>query len=162
MSSWEELRQHVQIIEGVEAIALRLRFVERFVDMSSTYYRNRIATQHQFKDGLFPTGYLWECTTNRERIPEDIFWNVSLFDQIVHVLWDSLSSEQVRKPDYWKFPVHAVLTGHYADIITNLPLLPKDIYIVNQVLTCALIRTHETDLENKLFLFRAEARSSLL
>jgi hypothetical protein len=158
----EELRQRVQIIEGDEAITLRRRFVERFVDTSSAYYLDRIATRHRFRDGSYPTGYLWECARNRERIPEDIFWNASYFDQMVYVLWDSLSSEQVRKPNYWKFPVHAVLTGHYADIITNLPLLPKDIYIVNQVLTCALIRTHETDLENKLFLFRAEARSSLL
>lgn len=68
----------------------------------------------------------------------------------------------MQKPDYWKFPVNAALTGHYADIIANLSLLLEDIYIVDLAMTCALIRTHETDLENKLFRFRAELRSRLI
>jgi len=104
---------------------------------------------------MFPTGYLWECIKNRERISERLLWDGPLFERRVFVLWDSLSSEQVRKKDYWKFPKDAALQMNYRDVPEFRPFLPEDMYLVDEDFTFTIIFTHETDLENRVFLFRA-------
>ncbi len=155
MSSLEEFQQKTIVIQGERADILRQAYIDRFVDTESELYKTRIAVRRPFRDGLFYTGYLWECLKHSERIAEDQINDDRLLDKIVYVFWDLHSSEKIWIKDYWKFPKDAVLQLKYRDVLQGSQYLPEDIYIFDDSMEWSLIFTHETDLDNVRFYFRA-------
>lgn len=80
-----ELKDSITIITGEEAASLRGKYISRFIDTGSEHFQKYIATRKQFKDGLFYTGYLWDCFKHAEPINESELTSQALADQEVYV-----------------------------------------------------------------------------
>lgn len=67
MLSLEEFKDRATVITGAEVNRVRDRYIERFVDTTSEWYRAHIATRKRYRDGVYYSGYLWE-TLKRRRV----------------------------------------------------------------------------------------------
>jgi hypothetical protein len=151
----EEFKQRVTLIRGERAESLRQHYIDCFVNTESRYFQERIATRTMFKDELLYTGYLWDCLKRPERITEEQLLAELRTHGAVYVFWDLQSSEQIHVENYWKFPKESVLQLDARDLEAGFEYLPEDLYIFDDRMDWSLIPTHETDLENAQFFFRA-------
>ncbi len=144
MLSLGEFKERVTVITGAEADRIRDRYIERFVDTASEWYRAHIATRKRYRDGVYYSGYLWETLKNYRVIQEaDILGDRDLLDGQIYAMWDLHSQEKILIGDYWKFPRGAVLQLAYDDLIAGLDHLPEDLYIFDREYSRSLILTHE-------------------
>ncbi len=145
MLSLEGFKQRATVIIGAEAHRIRDRYIDRFVDTASDWYKDRIATRKRYRDGEYYSGYLWETLKHDRVIPEaEILDRPDLADETVYVLWDLHRDELQVLEDYWRFPREAVLELAYRDLMAGLEYLPEDIYIFDRDYAWSLILTHES------------------
>ena len=154
MITCRKLRQRTDIITGDEADLIREKYISRFVDPESDHYMRYIAELREFSDGLYYTGYLWDCLKSAVQVEEEDVYDMEL-DRIVYVLWDLHSSDRIHIEDYWKFPRRAILRLRFCDLVEGRECLPEDIYIFDEELTWSLILTHEYDDKGNRFCYRA-------
>src|SRR5215208_7819143 len=108
MLSFEEFKERVTVIRGREADTIRRKYGQRFVDMSSEYFKNYIAKREETTDGKWYTGYLWDSLRDPRVISEEeVLSDQQWRDRTVYVLWDLHNEEKVWRNDYWKFPQEA-------------------------------------------------------
>ena len=124
--------------------ALRRKYITRFVNIASSYYKERIERKTMFSDGLCYTGYMWDCLMHPSVISEDKANQFLQDKQGIFIMWDIHSCERILIPDYWKFPKSMVLW-------TNIWLksfeaeLPEDVYLFDDTFSWSIVYTHETD-----------------
>ena len=135
----------MQIIEGIEYLAIKGLFVEQFVDQSSSFYLDRIKNKHRFSDGLFQTGYFWDCLKEYDRKTEKYCIEILSSKREFYVIWDILSSEHIHIPNYYKYPTESCLKLSFQEYLEKADTLPEDIYIFDDTLTWCVILTHEDD-----------------
>ena len=58
------------LLSQKESARLRDAYVAAFLDTSSKFYEEHVATKSKFSDGMHATGYLWDCIPGAERITE--------------------------------------------------------------------------------------------
>ena len=139
----EELIERTVVMRGEKAEEVRQAYIERFVDTKSEGFQRYIAVRVPFEDGLYYTGYLWDCLKHSELITEDQLLADLSLRKAVQVLWDLHSAERILIEDYWKFPRDAILRLDARDLASGLTYLPEDIYIFDDSLGWSLILTHE-------------------
>ena len=135
----------MQIIEGTEYLAIKELFVEQFVDQSSSFFVERIKNKHRFSDGLFQTGYFWDCLKEYDRKTEKYCIEILSSKREFYVIWDILSSEQIRIPNYYKYPTESCLKLSFQEYLERADTFPEDIYFFDDTLTWCVILTHEDD-----------------
>jgi hypothetical protein len=141
--SLEEFRSRFAMITGEEAKTYRDRYIQNFVNTSSEYFKQRIATMKNYRDGYFYDGYLWDCLWKVKLINEMRAKESLSQHQAVNAFWDLHSDEKINIKSYWKFPKEAILKGMASDLLLGLDYLPKDIYIFDDEYTWTLVFTHE-------------------
>ena len=80
----------------------------------------------QFSDGLRYTGYLWDCMLDRE--PVSCHYLISQLQALTgpfYVFWDIHSCDRIFIPNYWKYPIDAVLRAAPDEIPDTLQTLPE-------------------------------------
>ncbi|HET8628552.1 MAG TPA: hypothetical protein VFL91_14115 [Thermomicrobiales bacterium] len=145
LRSLEDFKQHVTILPSDDAERIRQRYIDTFVDVTSAYYRDSIATLRQYSDGVYYSGYLWDTLKHPQMIPEKaVLRNPAMWNETVYAFWDLHSSEKIVVKDYWEYQKNAVLELRYRDLIAGLAYLPEDIYIAATDFSWTLILTHES------------------
>jgi hypothetical protein len=133
---------------------LRERYITRFVDTSTAYFRNAIDGRGALGDETHYSGYLWDTLKHAEVITQQQLIDALTAWQQVYVLWDLHSERKILIPDYWKFPKDSVLRStstnlarvllHDADVGPTADLiLPEDLYLFGDTVESNLITTHE-------------------
>ena len=135
----------MQIIEGTEYSAIKELFVEQFIDQSSRFYLERIKNKHRFSDGLFQTGYFWDCLKEYNRKTEKHCIDILSSKYEFYVLWDILSSEQILIPNDYQDPTESCLKLSFQEYLERAGTFPEDIYFFDDTLTWCVILTHEDD-----------------
>ena len=137
-----------------EARQLRERYITRFVDTSTAYFRNEIDGRGALGAERHYSGYLWDTLKHAEVITQQQLVDTLAVWQSVYVFWDLHSEQKILIPDYWKFPKDAVLQStstdlacvllHDADVGPTADLiLPEDLYLFGDTVESSLITTHE-------------------
>lgn len=146
------------ILNSKESDELRYKYIKNFVDVSSSYYKEHIEQRQQFSDGLCYTGYLWDCFTKPNVVPEYLLEQILSEKHDLYIMWDIHSSDRIFIPNYWKYPKLNVL--HVESWSQDLRKeLPEDIYIFDETFSWSAVFTHETcsNSENYcLYLSRSE------
>lgn len=144
----------MHVLLGEEAKDMRNIFIPTFVDTKSDYYQNRIKHMVQFLDGMRYTGYLWDCLANREPIS---YANLihHLEGRKIYAFWDLHSSDRIWIPQYWKYPIDAVLLICPGELQSVMPTLPEDCYFFDDTLSWALAVTHEESKPGKRLCYQA-------
>ena len=144
MTSFEDFLRKTQLIVRYEADQLIQRYISRFIDMDSNYYKEYIATYKKFSDGWFYIGYLWDCLKNRKMIREEKAMLRACVNSSVFVFWDLHSSVDMGAQGYWKkFQRPLVLSLKYGDLPSGRQYLPDDVYIFDETYSWTLVFTHE-------------------
>ena len=123
---------------------------------------DRIAHMRQFSDGLRYTGYLWDCMLDRE--PVSCHYLISQLQALTgpfYVFWDIHSCDRIFIPNYWKYPIDAVLRAAPDEIPDTLQTLPEDCYFFDDSLSWAMATTHEELKPGKRLCYLAAARNVL-
>lgn len=60
----------MRIIDGIEAIQIRDRYIKTFIDCDLAYYKQLIEKRKMYVDGSCYIGYLWNCLINAANISE--------------------------------------------------------------------------------------------
>ena len=162
MISFEDFQKRTDVITGSEADLIRDKYITKFVDIYSDYYKKYITIKELFKDGQFYVGYLWDCLKCPElKTEKQIIDSVELMGgQVIYVLWDLHSSEKILIKDYWKFPKEAVLRIRCDDLLAGLKYLPEDIYLFDKEFIWSLIFTHEYYDDGSRYCLKAKAACS--
>lgn len=135
------------ILDLKKSDELRYKYIEKFVNTSSPYYKEGIEQKRRFSDGLCYTGYLWDCFINPKVVPEYQLEQILSKKHNFYIMWDIHSSEKIFIPNYWKFPKLNVL--YVESWLQDLRQeLPEDIYIFDETFSWSAVFTHETDLNN--------------
>lgn len=144
----------MHVILGEEAKVIRNIFISTFVDTESDYYKNRIKHMVQFSDGMRYTGYLWDCLVKSERIS---YANLihHLEERKIYAFWDIHSADRIWIPNYWKYPIDAVLLICPGELQSVMPTLPEDCYFFDDALSWAFVVTHEECKPGKRLCYRA-------
>lgn len=144
----DAFRTVVRVLPRDEAAAYRAGFQHRFCAVESPDFLWRVAELHQFSDGDFQQGYMWDCLRRADQVTEKEAW-AKVDDLGIHgvvrVLWDLHSSEQILVEDYWRFDRDAVIECTPRALIEGARWLPEDIYIATAESRDAVILTHEHD-----------------
>lgn len=135
----------MQIIEGKEYFAIRELFIEHFINQESSFYLERIKKKHRFSDGVFQTGYLWDCLKEYNPKTEEFCIDVLSNKDDFYVIWDVLSSEHICIPNYYKYPPEACLRLSFQEFLEKANTFPEDMYLFDDTLTWCVIMTHEDD-----------------
>lgn len=136
----------MRIIQGEEYCLIKDVFEDTFVNKSSDFYKERIQTKRNFSDGLYPTGYWWDCLKNaRKQTERFCFETLESKKAPLYIMWDSLSSDQIRIPDYWKYPKESCLELMPDEFFDLYETLPEDIYVFDQTFDWMIVLTHEDD-----------------
>ena len=135
----------MQILEGNEYSTIRDLFIEQFVDQNSNFYLEHIKKKHNFSDGLFQTGYLWDCLKEHHKKTEKYCMDILSSKSEFYVVWDVLSSEHVYIPNYYKYPTESCLKLSFQEYLEKADTFPEDIYLFDDTLTWCVILTHEDD-----------------
>lgn len=148
----DEFTRCAQVINGLVADEIRAKYINTFIDTESEWYQKKIATKREFIDGLYYTGYLWECLLSFKTITEEDLWSqLVMITDNAFVLWDLHSSEKILTKDYWLFPKPSVLLISPKDLREGFQHLPEDIYIFTKEYNKTYILTHEyTDSQQRL------------
>ena len=141
------------ILDSQKSDALRCNYINNFVDIASTYYKENIEQKTMFSDGLCYTGYLWDCLLNPSIISESKADQLLKDKQKIFIMWDIHSCDRILIPDYWKFPKTRIL-GADNWLETFKDDLPEDVYVFDDTFSWSVIFTHETDVkENRYCLY---------
>lgn len=151
---FETFAARVTVFDGDAAADLRARYIARFVDTTTPYYRQHIAHLTPHSDGWAYDGYLWDSLHAAQQIPEAAMYDAALLDQTVGVFWDLHSRDKIRTPNYWRFPKEAVLTLVYGDLLAGQDYLPIDLYVFDPPLSWSLVITHEWGSEDQRIYLR--------
>jgi len=154
--NWEGFKDSVTILPDSESAEWRQRYIAAFIDTSSSFYQERIASVFQFKDGPAYDGYLWDCLQGYQQISKEELNRRLLMHEIVMVFWDIHSAERIRVPNYWRFPKAAVLRLQSNALEAAFEYLPEDIYIFDHSVTWTLITTHEYNNSSSLIYLASE------
>lgn len=154
MTLLDTFKAQTTVLRGEEASRLRKRYIARFVDTSTAYFRNEIDGREALGDERHYSGYLWDTLKHAEVITQQQLVDTLAVWQSVYVFWDLHSERKIFIPDYWKFPKDSVLQAtstdlarvllHDADIGPTADLiLPEDLYLFGDTVEFSLITTHE-------------------
>lgn len=139
----DKLKQKIEYFPVDRAIAVRNKYIDKFIDTSSEHYKKYIATVNEYSDGICYTGYLWDCIINPVIIRfDEIIAYKDLLKQVL-IFWDIHSKEKIWIDDYWKFGKDSILKLNYSDILNNLDYFPEDVYIFDDSMEWTLALTHE-------------------
>jgi hypothetical protein len=142
----EELRTQVEVVEGEAADALRRRYVETFVDTSSSGYQRIVETTGTYEDGPGYIGYLWEALARWEHgSEEELVAEMEAANGAWFALWDLNTARNIFIPNYWKFPKASVLRGEPSLLVAGRDHLPEDVYYVPETFDRSFVLTHEYD-----------------
>ena len=150
----ENFKKHIRILSKEEAEAYRNRYIEKYINTSSEYYKNNIETVEEFSDGLCYVGYLWDVLKSPSFINEDQIEGYRKFLKQVVVFWDNNSRDRIFIKDYWKFGKKDVIELDYNLLLDHLEFFPEDIYITDKTLQWTIVFTHEDDLEGNHLLMQ--------
>lgn len=134
--------------------ALRLSYIDRFIDTSAEHYKNTIRKTTMFIDGPCYTGYLWDCLRSPTVISEHQADRLLKKKRDIYMMWDIHSCERILTPHYWTFPKTAVLYAK-AWSETFQTILPEDIYVFDDTLRWSIIYTHETNIDDSRYCLSA-------
>ena len=148
MMPLDDFKREVTLLQEGAAADWRRRYIEAFVDTTREHYKKHIAVLRECSDGLFYSGYLWDCLKGFQLIGESRFVaEVSNLRSPVKVMWDLHSRDKILVPNYWKFRRPDVLVVNPKVLIENLGHLPEDIYLFDDSLLWTLVATHESTKE---------------
>ena len=54
------------ILDDEESVRIRNKYIQSFIDTTSTYYVDKIRAQKRYTDGMCYTGYLWDCLLEKK------------------------------------------------------------------------------------------------
>ena len=145
----ENFKKHIRILSKEEAEAYRNRYIEKYINTSSEYYKNNIETVEEFSDGLCYVGYLWDVLKSETYIEEPQLDEYRKFLKQVFVFWDNNSRDRIFIKDYWKFGKKDVIELDYNLLLDHLEFFPEDIYISSETLGWTIVLTHEDDWPGK-------------
>ena len=103
------------------------------------YFHEYIA---EMRDGVY-LGYLWDLLIGATLTPEGEIGTLVPSNASVFAMWDLHGPDKIFIPDYWKFPVDAVLRLQYGTLMQGLHHLPEDLYIFDDGLRWTVVPTHE-------------------
>ncbi len=135
----------MQIIEGEKYSIIKELFIEQFINQDSSYYLEHIKEKKRYSDGMFQTGYFWDCFKEHNRKTEKYCVDVLSGKDDFYVLWDVLSSEHIFIPNYYKYPQEACLKLSFQEFSKIANTLPEDIYFFDDDFDWCIAMTHEDD-----------------
>lgn len=149
-----EFRHNVRVLTGQEAHSIRNRYMKRFVDINSEYYKHWIENKQQYPDGRFYSGYLWDALRKVEQIGMSNILSSFRGDELIYAFWDVHSDTKVFISNYWVFPKDAVLQTDYGTLLMGLAHLPQDIYVTDIMMEESVVFTHEHDDNGKMYVVK--------
>lgn len=121
----------------------RNKYIDKFVDSQSEYFKKYIKNKKVCSDGLCYEGYLWDCLKKPIKIKmNDIIAYSDRLNSVI-VFWDIHSKDKIFIENYWKFGKETIIEIDFNILIDNLEYLPEDIYIIDKNFEWSLILTHE-------------------
>ena len=138
------------ILDDEESVRIRNKYIQSFIDTTSTYYVDKIRAQKRYTDGMCYTGYLWDCLLEKKVIPEQQGVQLLNKKRDIYLMWDIHSAQKILVPNYWKYPKKSVLLAKKweSDMMKELP---EDLYLFDSSFLWSVVFTHETDLEGKRY-----------
>lgn len=133
------------VIEGKDYSMIKELFIEQFVDRESSYYIERIQNKHRFSDGLFQTGYLWDCLKEYNKKTEKYCIDILSRKSEFYVAWDALSSEHIQIPNYYQYPRESCVKLSFQEFSKKSTTFPEDIYFFDDSFDWCVVMTHEDD-----------------
>lgn len=150
-------------IEHEKAVRLREDFINAFVNKTSSWYERKIATLHQYEDGVCYGGYLWETLKGNESYELECSMEGACdylrMKDAVYVMQDIHSGTRGYSPcvfacQFSKDAVLKVSGGELADRILKEwqetfenweteRFFPEDIYCFDDDMEWFVIFTHE-------------------
>lgn len=134
----------ITILDSTKSDTLRCEYIKNFINTSSLYYKENIERKILFSDGLYYTGYLWDCLLKPTVISECKANQFLQGKRRMFIMWDIHSCERILIPNYWKFPKTKIISTD-AGIESFKHDLPEDVYIFDDTFSWSVIYTHETD-----------------
>lgn len=130
------------LIDNENSNLLRDKYVDKFINKFSSYYFNNIQHLKKYSDGLYYSGYLWDCLQKPNVISESKADCILQGKKNIYIMWDLHSNDKVLIPNYWKFPKNSILYYEkwFADCKEELP---EDIYVFDDSFNWSVIYTHE-------------------
>ena len=126
----------------IKSSFLRRKYIKKFVDTSSNYYKYNIKNKQTFCDGRCYVGYLWDCLKFLNIITENDAVKELQSKRKIYIMWDIHTCERILIPNYWKFPKKSLLyVSEWGEISTKD--LPEDIYIFDSSFAWSIVFTHE-------------------
>lgn len=132
-----------EILPPEESSLWRQAYLETFVDTSSSYYQDRIASTHKFCDGTHYKGYLWECLRSASRITVQRLRLEIVQHPEVFVMADDHSGDGLPGRRLWPFAPCSIARFHPITVLSTIESLPQDLYIFDASLGWTLVFTHE-------------------
>ena len=133
------------VISGDDAIVLRKKFIEKFVDKQSSWYHALLKQVRESK-GKHYYGCLWDSLfrDNLEVVGFDYARNYLNKTDCFFLFWDNHPESYLiyRNPD-WHYPPNSLLALSASEWESMNDLLPEDCYIFDNTLTWAIALTHE-------------------
>ncbi|MBV9282445.1 MAG: hypothetical protein JOZ41_20395 [Chloroflexi bacterium] len=153
--SLDAFKRSITVIEDQDADRLRARYVSRFADTTSPYFRQFIADRGPQSDAVYYTGYLWDTLRHPEVITEGRVAAEVAHRHDLYVFWDLHNARKIFIPDYWKFPLRSILLLSGRDLLRGLRHLPEDLYIFDDAVEVSFILTHECLEDGQRYCLRA-------
>ncbi len=143
------------ILDSTKSDMLRCKYINSFIDTSSSYYKKYIEQKTQFSDGLCYTGYLWDCLLKPTVISEYKADQILQGKRNIFIMWDIHSCEKILIPNYWKFPKAKIICTDAWEKSFE-PNLPEDVYVFDDTFSWSVIFTHETDEKEERYCLAAD------
>jgi len=126
----QELNERAFVIEKDARNHIRDMYCSSFLNVESDGYREAIEKRHEYADGFYYDGYLWDYLSNPVQVEENYLIEKIRAMKDVYVLWDIHSSERICMENYWNFNKDDILLLDGNTLVEALNLLPEDIYIM--------------------------------
>ena len=147
---FDEYKLFVEVIDERIAKGLREKYIERFIDINSSYYKKNIKKTRKYVDGYCYKGYLWDCLKEPYIIDEEYIKRIAKEINEVYVMWDIHTKERIHIDNYWNFLKKDIIKGPMDMIIKGDIFLPEDYYIFSTDMSWCIIKTHE-EIEEKRY-----------
>ena len=155
MMELSEFKKKVSIVEEDEKHHIREIYCSSFLNVSSAKYEAAINKKHEYSDGLYYNGYMWDYLSSPVIVESDYLTEKVRGRSNIYVLWDIHSCEKVFIENYWNFGRDDVLLLDGNTLMDAFYLLPEDIYIFDSSYMWTAIFTHE-DIEGRRYCLESQ------
>ena len=93
---FKTFKSKVVVLNKEEGNSIRQKYIEKFVNTKSEYYKKQIQVRHEFSDGCCYLGYLWDCMNNPVIIDIEYIKTIAQGMGTVYAFWDINSCERIN------------------------------------------------------------------